>query len=384
MIDSHINRRDEARTALAALQDAAAGRPFTATERAESDALAATIEDAQRSIDNAAKGAAYRGSFAGSPAASAGVNARADFAAFAAEARDNGAASMSLEYRDDVALLKGVATDGAEIVPTRLSETLVSYLEAGSPVIPAVNSIATEDGADLIVPVMVSRSTPAFVAEGATIGRSGPQFGTVTIGAKKVGLIVQASRELLQDSSVDIVTNLVEQAAFSIGRSIESEIINGTNFTDGLLDATTVTETLGSATAVSADELFDIAHSVSVEYRSGASWVMSDATYKAVRLLADSTGQYLLQPGLTAGAPATLLGAPVIVAADMPNMASSASSIVFGDLRRAYTYRTVGAFDVTYSDAYAYSEDLGSWRFVARADGALVDENAIVVVSNAA
>ncbi|MEM1104064.1 MAG: phage major capsid protein, partial [Pseudomonadota bacterium] len=45
---------------------------------------------------------------------------------------------------------------------------------------------------------------------------------------------------------------------------------------------------------------------------------------------------YIWQPGLSAGQPATLLGFPVTEAEEMPPISSGSYSIAFGDFERGY------------------------------------------------
>jgi HK97 family phage major capsid protein len=63
---------------------------------------------------------------------------------------------------------------------------------------------------------------------------------------------------------------------------------------------------------------------------------MNRKTEAAIRKFKDSTGNYIWQPGLVAGQPATLFGFPVAVAEDMPDIANNSYSIAFGDFARGY------------------------------------------------
>ena len=64
--------------------------------------------------------------------------------------------------------------------------------------------------------------------------------------------------------------------------------------------------------------------------------MMNRAVVQSVRLLKDTTNQYLWQPGLAAGAPDTLLGIPVVSASDMPVAAANSLSIACADFATAY------------------------------------------------
>jgi HK97 family phage major capsid protein len=58
---------------------------------------------------------------------------------------------------------------------------------------------------------------------------------------------------------------------------------------------------------------------------------MNESSLKGIRKLKDGNGQYLWQPGLTAGEPDMLFGAPVKTSIYVPAMAAGAKAIAFGD-----------------------------------------------------
>ena len=63
---------------------------------------------------------------------------------------------------------------------------------------------------------------------------------------------------------------------------------------------------------------------------------MNRKTESAVRKFKDDNGNYIWQPGLNAEQPATLFGYPVSEVEDMPDIASNAFAIAFGDFARGY------------------------------------------------
>ena len=56
-----------------------------------------------------------------------------------------------------------------------------------------------------------------------------------------------------------------------------------------------------------------------------------------VRKLKDADGRFLWSDGLAAGEPARLMGYRVLVAEDMPEVASGSAAIAFGDFGAGYT-----------------------------------------------
>ncbi len=63
---------------------------------------------------------------------------------------------------------------------------------------------------------------------------------------------------------------------------------------------------------------------------------MNRAGVQQARLLKDTNDQYIWQPGLTAGAPDTLNGRPVVQGSDMPAPATGTLSVAVADFSRAY------------------------------------------------
>ena len=86
-----------------------------------------------------------------------------------------------------------------------------------------------------------------------------------------------------------------------------------------------------------ADILLTLASKVKARYRQNAKFVTNKATLFAIAAFKDSTGRYIFNPISAPNVPATLLGYEVVEAEDMPAVAASSLSILFGDFKRAYT-----------------------------------------------
>jgi HK97 family phage major capsid protein len=122
------------------------------------------------------------------------------------------------------------------------------------------------------------------------------------------------------------------------------------------------------------DDLVDLYHSLDPAYRAGASWMMNDATVKAIRKLktgVSGDNTFIWQAGLTAGAPDTILGHPVVVSPEMPVMAASAKAILFGNLKRFRIRDVRGIRIVRMDERYADYDQVGFVSFL-RTDSDLV------------
>lgn len=268
------------------------------------------------------------------------------------------------------------AADGS-VVPQGFYDVLQRKLEYVGPMLePGIATILrTEMGNDIKVPVESTRSAATATAEAAVFGESDPTFSTITLRAHKFGTLVQISRELLEDSGIDIVAFLADQFGVALGTAVNYALTLGTGTVEpnGIVSASGagITGGTGVSGAFSANNLIDLAHSVDAAYarRPGTGFMMNRASLGAVRKLQDGAGNYIYSPQVTG--PDSLLGFRVIENPDMAAQAVDTKSVLFGDFS-AYHVRTVGAgVEVARSDDYAFANDLVTFRASIRVDGDL-------------
>lgn len=289
------------------------------------------------------------------------------------------------------ALSKLSAGAGLNTVPTSFYDRLVAHLIEVSGLMQAAPTVLnTSSGEALQIPKTTahSTSTPAEVTEAGTIPTSEPTFGQITLSAYKYGVLIQVSRELVDDTGVDLEGYLAMQAGRAIGNQLGTRLITGTGstmprgvVTDSTMGVTPAAGLLaggGFGTQNTADQGFDILinlfHSVISPYRASSScaWLMNDTTAAKVRKIKDSNGDYIWQPPVQVGLPDTILGKPVYIDPFVANVGANAKSIVFGDFSQ-YFVRLAGGVRFERSDDFAFGSDLVSFRALLRGDGALVD-----------
>ena len=287
------------------------------------------------------------------------------------------------EFRDNVTLTAGTATDGAEVVPTTLRTQLVEFMRASATVMQEkAMVINTSGGEDLVVPTVSSYSAASIVAENGQIGNDAPQFSSVTLGAYKYAFLIPVSSELLADQGFDITPFLARQAGVALARGAGAHFINGSGSGQPLgVDSATTGVTAASATAITGDELINLSHSIVDPYRGNATWIMKDSTAALIRKLKDGNSQYLWQPGLAAGAPDTLLGRPVRIDDAVDAATTGLDAVIFGDIASAYAIRFAGGVNVAVSNDFNFDYDVTTYRFTMRADGDIVDANAVRVLT---
>lgn len=282
------------------------------------------------------------------------------------------------------ALQIGTDSEGGYLVPDEYEKTLVQALEEEN-IFRQMAKIIQTDSGERKIPVVASKGTAHWIDEEGSFTESDDTFGQVTIGAYKLGTMIKVSEELLNDSVFDLESYISKEFARRIGAAEEEAFFtgNGTGKPTGILAKTGGAEvgvTAASATAITADELIDLFYSLKSPYRRNAVWTMNDSTIKAIRKLKDSNGQYLWQPGLTAGAPDTLLGHAIKTSAFMPTAAAGAKVAAFGDFSHYWIADRQGRSFKRLSELYAPNGQVG---FLAsqRVDGKLVLPEAIKVLS---
>ena len=272
------------------------------------------------------------------------------------------------------ALQVGTDSEGGYLVPDEYERTLVQGLEEENVLRSLCTVIQTSSG-DRKIPLVASHGTASWVDEEGTIPDSDDTFGQITIGAHKVATMIKVSDELLQDSVFNIESYIAAEFARRIGAAEEEAFItgNGTGKPTGLLHATNgagigVTTNGNTPTA---DEIFDLIHSIKSVYRKKAVFLLNDSTLKALRKLKDGQGQYLWQPGLKEGQPDTLLNYRLVTSPFMPEIDSGNKVILFGDFKSYWIADRQGRSFQRLNELYAATGQVG-FRATQRVDGRLV------------
>ena len=283
-------------------------------------------------------------------------------------------------------------------LPTSFVGQLYRYLIDTSTIRKANPTVfSTSSGENMVVPRATAYGTAKWTAEAGAISASDPTLSSVTLGAYKVGVLIQISNELLVDEGFDVAGFIASQAGMLIGVAVDTAYVSGTGTTQpsgflgsastGVQAATGTGSLVGlptSGASIGADVLIDLYHSVIPQYRANASWLMNDQVVRLIRRLKDTTNQYLWQPALVAGQPDTLLGRPVYPDPNMPLItAASKSPIAFGDFR-SYFIRDVTPLRFERSNDYAFGTDLVSFRALYRTDGVLADTSGVKLYTTAA
>ena len=281
------------------------------------------------------------------------------------------------------------------IVPIDFYDQLLSYLIEVSGVMQTGPTVLNTVGGEPIQMPIVNMHTglssasqvTVSAAQGGVLPSADPVFAQKTLTANKFGIMIQVSRELIDDSGVNLLGYLAMSAGRALGNFLGNELVNGgSGISNNILSAPVAIT--GPASASGAPNsaygvveggptyanLVDMEYSVIAPYRQSRScyWLAADKTLGVLRKLTDTVGRPIWEPSTVLGAPDLLLGKPLVADPFMPAIGVGNKSIVFGDFSQ-YFIRMVGGVRFERSDDFAFSTDLVSFRAIIRADGNLLN-----------
>lgn len=157
-------------------------------------------------------------------------------------------------------------------------------------------------------------------------------FTSIPLTGYLAGALTLISRSLLNSQNFNLTQFIVDHMAYAIKRWIEGELLNGTEGKVEGLSGVTITTTAAAASAVTADEIIKLHDSIIDDFQGNAIWIMSRQTRTALRLLKDEMGRYMLQDDISLPFGSSLLGKPIYVSDNMPEMAANNTAIYYGDM----------------------------------------------------
>ena len=280
-----------------------------------------------------------------------------------------------------------VKTSTGAPVPTSFYNQVIEQARLVGPMLDTSTTLRTAGGENLQIPSQAGWSTAAITGEGTAISESDPTFNSfITLGAYKYSFLVQLSRELIEDSGVDILSFLAVQTGNALGFKVNNDLTvgSGSSQPNGIVTAaaSAVTGTASGPT-FTADNLIDLAYSLDGAARRlpGVGWMMNTSSLGVVRKLKDNNGAYIFSPALADGND-RVLSYPVYENPAMASNASATKSVIFGHLP-SYYVRMAGGLRLDRSDDFAFSADLVTFRATMRVDGNLPQTSHVKFYKNA-
>ncbi|TMM54308.1 phage major capsid protein [Sulfitobacter sabulilitoris] len=269
------------------------------------------------------------------------------FNAYLRSGDDDGLRGLEVEVKS---LSTAVNSDGGYLVDPQTADRVKSVLNSTAS-IRSIASVVNVEATSYDVLVDHSDVSTGWATESSTIGESDtPQIDRITVPLHELSALPKASQRLLDDSAFDIEGWLASRIADKFARAEASAFVGGDGIDKpkGFLTHTSVDNDVwvwgnlgyvpsGVDGDVTPEAIIDTVYALGAQYRANATFVMNSKTAGLVRKLKDNDGRFLWSDGLAAAEPARLMGYPVLIAEDMPDVASNATAIAFGDFAAGYT-----------------------------------------------
>jgi HK97 family phage major capsid protein len=247
-----------------------------------------------------------------------------------------------------------VAAEGGFLVDPKTAETISNVLRSGASIRALARVVQVEAGAYDVL-VEHTELGAGWLDELTAAGETGaPQVERISIALHELSAAPTASQRILDDAAFDVEGWLAERIAERFLRAEAAAFVNGdgVNKPKGFLTKPAVANAgwaWGSigyvATGTSGafdpnepgDALVDLVYALPAAYRAGAAFVMNSKTAGEVRKMKDGQGRFLWIEGLQAAQPPLLVGYPVLIAEDMPDIGADTHAIAFGNFEKGYT-----------------------------------------------
>lgn len=242
------------------------------------------------------------------------------------------------ETRDATPVNMTYGANGAVIPDTIMNKVIDRVVEI-SPLYAAATKYAVPG--DITIPKIDRSSgdiTVAFSAEFSTLTANGFKFGSITLSGHLAASLVLISKQLINNSKIDVVSIVINKLAEKIAVFIEDFLLNGNSGISNSGIAGSMASgnklTVSTVASITGDTLIDVQDVIPDAYQSGAFWIMHSTLRTKLRKLKDGQGNYLLIPDFQKGSGYTLLGKPVFVTDNLPTALAATSGdtlLYYGD-----------------------------------------------------
>lgn len=241
--------------------------------------------------------------------------------------------------------------EGGYLAPVEWDRTITTALKQVSPIRQHA-SVISISGAGF------SKVISDGVVGSGWVGETAARPATATPGLSSLNFPLgelyanpAASQGLIDDAEVNIEEWLAGEVNTEFARQEGIAFLSGdgTNKPHGILTYVTGAASAarhplgaigvvnsGAAAALTADGVLDLIYDLPEEFEGNAKLFMNRRVAGALRKLKNANGDYLWQPSLAVGQPATLSGEAIVHLPGMPAVAADNIAMLYGDMAETY------------------------------------------------
>lgn len=278
--------------------------------------------------------------------------------------------------------------DNSTLLQSQIASLLVQPLEQQSSFLGAGPTII-DSASPVRVPRIASGVNAGWVAEGAQIPDGGVAFDEVEMlpsSLKSLKVLVRLSNELIRQSVIGIENVIRTRLITDVANALDAALYDGTGSSNTVKG---IFRTSGIETGVldltDADSLIDGLATAQGNHVNPSHWVMTPQSFATLRKLkvGSDDNRYIFNPvdGVQAGTRFQLLGLPVIVTDNIPNVGGKAR-VGLVDFGKIAVARDVDAVVKILDQTWGDYDSIGV-RVVTRYDVAPLQDKAVTLLTEA-
>lgn len=372
------------------------GRSLNSEEQSKFDAMEADARSIKTQIDTLERASELKKELAANAEVREAAPKATRKGAFEKYLR-NGMGSLSANERSVMAELRGTSTQiagtdslGGFLVPQDFSNELDMATLFTGEVERLAKKLNTAGGALLDYPTINDTATDAaLTSEAAAVGVQDLTFANAQLSAYNYASQVRVSMQLLQDNAFDLNAFLAEAMGERIARATNAAFTNGTGSSQpqGIITGATLGNTAASATAIAADDILDLIHSIDPSYRNKPTFglMANDSVISVIRSLGlGSANDFpIFIPSMTAGEPDKLFGFNLYYNNDMESsIATGNKTLLAADFSKFVVRSAGGVQMVRLNERYMDELEVGFVSY-ARKDAKVLDSRAVKYLAQA-
>ena len=372
------------------------GRSLNAEEKSKFDAMEADARSIKDQIDVIERTAEMKKELAANAEVREAAPKATRKGAFEKYLR-NGMGALNSNERSMMAELRGTSTQiagtdslGGFLVPQDFSNELDMATLFTGEVERLAKKLNTAGGALLDYPTINDTATDAgLISEAASVTVQDMTFANAQLSAYNYASQVRVSMQLLQDNAFDLNAFLAEAMGERIARATNAAFTTGTGSSQpqGIITGATLGNTASSATAISADDILDLIHSIDPSYRNKPTFglMANDSVISVIRSLGlGSANDFpIFIPSMTAGEPDKLFGFNLYYNNDMASAITTGQKTLLAADFSKFVVRSAGGVQmVRLNERYMDELEVGFVSY-ARKDAKVLDSRAVKYLAQA-
>jgi HK97 family phage major capsid protein len=372
------------------------GRSLNSEEQSKFDAMEADARSIKTQIDTLERASELKKELAANAEVREAAPKATRKGAFEKYLR-NGMGSLSANERSIMSELRGTSTQiagtdslGGFLVPQDFSNELDMATLFTGEVERLAKKLNTAGGALLDYPTINDTATDAgLTAEAAAVTVQDMTFANAQLSAYNYASQVRVSMQLLQDNAFDLNAFLAEAMGERIARATNAAFTTGTGSSQpqGIITGASLGNTAASATAIVADDILDLIHSIDPSYRNKPTFglMANDSVISVIRSLGlGSANDFpIFIPSMTVGEPDKLFGFNLYYNNDMESsIATGNKTLLAADFSKFVVRSAGGVQMVRLNERYMDELEVGFVSY-ARKDAKVLDSRAVKYLAQA-